>query len=217
MSTLQQLRDRVRTQLDLDVDDLPDTVVDAYLKEGFDRTYAQEREWPFFEDSWDLTLPSGDTTMALPTAVGGVKRLRSVDTGANLVMIGQQFAEENFQRTSMTTLHPTLFSIWGGLIYLWPVPSPMGRDFTLRGHRRPVWTGVAGDELDGDERLHTAIAHYACSLAYAQLEDPELETMYMQRWAALTDAVRTDIMLPQHHVPLILNGGANQRIFGAYW
>lgn len=207
MSTLQEIRDQVRTQLDLDTDDLPDATADVFIREGFDRTFALERRWPFFEDSWDLVLGVGETTLTLPTTVGGIQRLRDTDENVNLVFIAHHLAEDNFQGVQTTATTPTLFSLWAGTIYLWPTPTSAARNYTLRGYRKPTWSGVAGTELDGDERLHSAIFHYACSLAYAQLEDPELESTYMQRWAALLDAFNREVMMPQHQKPAILNGG----------
>lgn len=207
MSTLQEVRDQVRTQLDLDTDDLSDTTADLFIREGFDRTMALEARWPFFEESWDLTLTSPATTLTLPSDVAVIQRLRDTGENVNLVMIAQQFAEANFQGVQSTVSTPTLFSVWGSVIDLWPTPSAADRTYTLRGYRKPTWTGTPGEELDGDERLHTAIFHYACSLAYAQMEDPELEAVYMQRWGALVEAIRRDLMRPQHQEPAILNGG----------
>lgn len=207
MSTLQEIRDAVRTQLDLDSDDLTDTTADLHIREGFDRTFALEQRWPFFQTSWDLNLADTDVTLTVPSDVAAIERLRDTGKNLNLVMIGQQFAEENFQGVQSAATEPTLFSIWGDTITLWPVPTLKARTYQLRGYRKPTWSGVAATELDGDERLHSAIFHYACALAYAQLEDPELEAVYMQRWGAHVEAVRRDLMRPQHHIPLVLNGG----------
>ena len=41
--TLTQLRTQVRNMVDLDETDLPDSVVDQFAREGFQRIYSLER------------------------------------------------------------------------------------------------------------------------------------------------------------------------------
>jgi len=207
VSTLQNLRDIVRLQTDLDAEDLPNTVLDGYLREGFDRTFAAELRWPFFEHSWTLTLAALATTIALPTSpeVAFFMRVRS-DTDEMLVQLAQTFAEDNFTGDG-TTDDPSFYSVWGSTVYLWPVPSGTARSYTARGYRKPTWSATPTVEVDGDDRLHQAIAHYAVALAYAQLEDAELEAVYMNRWGALVDVIRRNVMQPNFHQPLVLNGG----------
>lgn len=208
MSTLQNIRDKVRTQVDLDSEDLPDTTLDLFIREAFDRTFASERRWPFFEETWTLTKAIGDTTIDLPTAteVAFIQRIRSSDN-FNLTHISQQMAEDNFEGVTSTGT-PELFSVWGEVINLWPTPdSAEELTYTMRGWRKPSWSGVAATELDGDVRLHAPIGWYAVALTYAQLEDPELEQVYMNRWGSALAEVRKDIMRPQYQEPIILNGG----------
>jgi hypothetical protein len=213
VSTLAQIREKVRTQTDLDSEDLPDTTLDGFIREAFNRTLAAERKWPFFEHTVTLTKSIGDTTIDMPIdpEVAFIQRVRDSDN-YNLVHLAQQLAEETFQGTQSTGT-PQFFSVWDGVISLWPTPvSDEELTFTLRGYRKPTWTGVAGDELDGDGRLHLPIFHYAVSLAYAQLEDPELEADYLQRWSGLLGAIRGDVMRPQYHEPIIVNGGRQRPI-----
>lgn len=214
MSTLQQIRDKVRTQVDLDTEDLPDTTLDGFIREAFDRTFARERRWPFFEYTWDLTKAVDLTTIAMPIApeVAFIQRLRD-SSHYDLTHISQQLAEETFQGPQTTSSAPQFFSVWGSTINLWPTPDTAESTFTMRGYRKPQWTGVAVDELDGDERLHLAIFHYAVALTYAQLEDPELENVYMTRWDALLRAIHADVMRPQYHEPLIVSGGRQRPLY----
>jgi hypothetical protein len=211
VSTLAEVRAKVRTQVDLDDEDLPDLTLDAFIREAFDRTFAAERRWPFFEYTWALTKSIGLTTIALPVdpEVAFIQRLRNSDN-MNLTHLAQQLAEDNFEGVT-TTGTPEFFSLWGDVVNLWPTPdSDTEYTYTMRGFRKPTWTGVASDELDGDERLHNPIAWHAVALAYAQLEDPEMEAVYMQRWGAALNEIRKDLMRAQYQEPIILNGGKRQ-------
>ena len=210
MSTLQQVRDRVRTQLDLDEEDLPNATLDNFIREGFDRTMAADHRWPFLEHVWTIVKQAGQEGTAVPGSpeVGFISRVRDADFN-NLVFISQSTAEDNFGgEAPLTTDKPEFFSVWAGTIYFWPtVPIDVELTFTMRGYRKPQWTGVAADELDGDPRLHSAIFHYAAAMAYAQLEDPDLEQVYMSRWATTLAEFRADIKRPQYEEPIILNQG----------
>ena len=52
---LQQLRDYIRVQLDMDEEELPNALLDSYLSEGFLRTISMEVRWPFYEKRWNIT------------------------------------------------------------------------------------------------------------------------------------------------------------------
>jgi hypothetical protein len=212
VSTLQQVRDKVRLQADLDEDDLPDATLDGYIREAFDQTFAVEARWPFFEYTWDLVKAEDATTIARPTVpeVAFIQRFRD-SSNFNLLHIDAQQAEETFQGVISTTDTPEFFSVWGDVISLWPTPTAAAQTFTMRGYRKPTWSDTPSATLDGDTRLHLPIFHYAVALAYAQMEDPELEGTYMQRWGSTLNTIRRDIMQPQHAEPLILNGGSRIR------
>lgn len=204
----QELRDQVRTQTDLDVEDLPDSLVDSYLREGFYRTAALERRWPTFEESWSVTATDGVATV--PTDLA---EFAAVVVGGRRLTYGDhdwaEIALSNFGSK------PYYFSVWGASLYLWPAATG-DVTVTLRGWRKPStdWLTDAAQEADLDERLHLPISHYAASLAYAQLEDPEMENVYMMRWSQQAREIRDDIMESSSYAPLILNGGADQEVAG---
>ena len=202
---LSELRDAVRTQLDIDEDDLSNTTLDMYIREGYNRTIQLERRWPFFESTFSVTSSSG--VIAVPSTVSGIASLVDDVENIRLVQIGSELAEDKFYG-EVGNGFPTYFSWWGSTITLYPTPDT-NRAYTIRGWRKPIdWVASgAATEVDADERLHLPLFHYACSLAYAQLEDVELENAYMRRWAATAEQAHDDIMRPQHHEPLVYNGG----------
>lgn len=206
---LQQLRDEIRVQLDMDEDELPNSLLDSYVQEGFTRTIAMESRWPFYEATWPLAS-IGDTFLDIPVEVNTQQIASLIDgvTGIRLMQIAPELAEDNFV-SGATPTQPCYYTIWGNQITLWPHYSGDVRDFTLRGYRYPKdWVnGGAGSEVDADPRLHKLLVHYAISLAYAQQEDEVLEGTYMQRWQASYLAAHNAICSPRHHRPLIMNGG----------
>jgi len=209
---LQQLRDYVRTQLDVDEEELPNPLLDAYFSEGFERTIALEVRWPFYETRWDVAYLPADGTVFMPADCdpAGIMSLMDMATGVRLIQISNEAGEDNFvggQSAGSST--PASYSLYGREIILWPTPGTAERHYHLRGYRLSHdWLlGGAGAEPDCDPRLHILLAHYAIALAYAQQEDEVLENVYMTRWQNGFTTAHNAICRPRHHRPLVFNIG----------
>jgi len=205
---LQELRDYIRMQLDMDSEELPNGMLDSYLSEAYLRMISMESRWPFFESRWTveklggygIDLPADCDPSGLYSVIDG-------DNGMRLVQVANEQAEDNFRQISTTTM-PVYYTIWGGVLELWPDPAT-DRELHLRGYRYPRdWMAQgAGAEVDADPRLHIILAHYAIALSYAQQEDEVLEDLYMKRFTAGFAAARDAICNPRHNRPLIYAGG----------
>jgi hypothetical protein len=209
---LQQLREYIRVQLDMDEEELPNALLDSYLHEGFLRTISMENRWPFYENTWPLIKQADVAGIPLPTDCDppGIVSLVDTTNGYRLLQVANELAEDNFVGMWATSGNPMYYSIYGRQITLWPaVQEPFGRSYTMRGYRLPGnWVAQgAGAQPDCDTRLHQLLAHYAIALCYAQQEDEVLEDVYMKRWQASYLAAHAAICNPRHHRPLVLNGG----------
>jgi len=206
---LQQLRDYIRTQLDMDSEELPNAMLDSYLSEAYLRTISMENHWPFFEARWTASKVAGTPDITLPANCdpSGLFSVIDGDNGMRLVQVANEQAEDNFTQIATTTI-PVYYTIWGGVLRLWPDPDTT-RSVLLRGYRYPIdWVGIgAGAEVDADQRLHILLAHYAIALCYAQQEDDVLEDVYMKRWQSGFAAARAAICNPRHNRPMIYAGG----------
>jgi hypothetical protein len=202
--TRDELIQAVRSQTDLDEGDLPEDLIETYLLEAFQRTAALERHWPSHQAEWEYQI-NGTGFANLDPQTAEISSVYFKDNGARL-----QFADHELVRTVTDFYGPRFFSTWGGKIYVWPVPEEE-TTFVVSGFRRPSsgWLNQPSSQVDLDERLHISLFHYAVALAYAQQEDPELESAYMRRWEMLTRAIREDIMKGGVYRPMILNGGMN--------
>jgi len=218
MTTLGELRTLVRTQTETTDSELPNSTLDWYIQQAFDRTIAAENTWPSYEESWNLTLLAGEQSMTIPSdcnrasinSLVGVE----VDTFRNfrLNMTDHETAEDFYLGNviTATTPYPYEYSIWAGSFWLWPVTdASVDKNYVLRGHRYPTdWVAVGADsEVDADIRLHRPLVHYAIALAYAQQEDEALEDVYMKRWQMDVEAARSAIMEPSRQQPMSFGGG----------
>jgi hypothetical protein len=218
MSTLDELRSYVRTQTETTASELPNSTIDRYLQEAFNRTIASETDWPFFEEVWAVVQTAGDATAPIPVDVDGISSLKDVDnSNFRLTMIAYDEAEDQYFRSVAASSNGAYeYSVWKSLIYFWPsITYTVDRNYSLRGYRKPLdW--LAGDpasvEPDADVRLHLPLSHYAIALAYAQQEAMDLEAQYMDRWSRDVELARKAIMEPQKHQPLIMGPNRITRI-----
>jgi len=209
---VQELRNYARAQMDVDDRDLPDSVLNVYLQEAFDRTMAFTNKWPRNETVWGLSVLADDPSATIPADVNipSITSVIAVDNGYALVQIDQHLAEQNFSPLNVVSQGtPVYFSIWGDQLYLWP--RPMANtvfDLRMRGFRQPVWSNAASTIPDLDPRLHVTLAYFALGLAYAKEEDEVMEGIYMGRWNRdLTQQLKA-ILEPSHQRPLVMHGGS---------
>lgn len=209
---LQQLRDAVRRQLDVDEEELSNETVDDFLREAFTRTINYSNIWPFFESDWDLVKDEGALSADFPTNINPTQlvSIRDATTGYRLVQIDHSYAEDNFIDAYSQGSVYMYWSVWGSKVWFWPPPVDQAeRTFHLRGHRMPTdWVSAGASGVpDCDERLHQLLIHYAIALAYAQQEDEVLEDVYMKRWQNNLNMVAGAILKPRYHQPGVLSGG----------
>jgi hypothetical protein len=207
----QEIRDYVRAHLELDDEELPDTILNVYLQDAFERTISMDNRWPRNEQVYSVSKVAGQTTITMPAglSIPSIMSIVSAENGYRLAIIAHENAEDAFiPNYTEGGGQPLYASFWAGQMYLWPkVNLDSSYDVTVRAYAAPVWTGGASDIPDLDTRLHIALAYYAMSLVYAAQEDEVLEGVYMARWNRdVTQTIKT-IMEPVHNHPLVLHGG----------
>jgi hypothetical protein len=202
---LQQIRDMTRTQLDLDESDLPDALLDNYVRDGFERIIGLETRWPFYEWVWDITAPP-EGYFNLPVDAREVTSVMSQQ--GRIVHVDARHAEDLFGFTGGGTAQPMYWSQLASSIQLWPQPIGAALPLRLRGWRKAAdWvTNGAAAEVDADERFHLPIVWYCCSAGYAQQEDEVLEATYMARFTQSLTLAHDSVMRPWSGTPKIMNG-----------
>ena len=211
---LSDLRNYVRTQTQTIESELPDSTIDLYLQEAFNRTVAYENQWPSYEKTWELTQIAGSPTIDQPgdinvPAITGLYKVRpgTNRTDYRLDLAAHNVCTELYGSASVASTRYFRFSVWADKLFLWPQTEPEANvQWRMTGFRRPIdWIAAGPTSVpDCDERLHQAFAHYAVALAYAQQEDVELENDYMGRWVRDVEMARGAIMEPSQDRPLIM-------------
>lgn len=215
------MRGFVRTHLELDDEELPDSTLNVYLQDAFERTYAASNQWPRQEMTWEISILAGEGSAALPTDMI-IPSIMSVLTPQNyrLIQINHENAEDMFAQTpSPVSGTPLYYSIWARRLYVWPMPQNGDVEpyqMNVRGYSQPTWDSSASAIPDIDLRLHIAICYYAMSLVYAAQEDEILEGVYIARWERDVRQQVKQLLEPSMHRPLVMNGGIPASGFQPY-
>lgn len=198
---LQQMRDLVRAQLDLDDTDLPDALLDAFLQEGYDRVLQLEQRWPFFQFEWDIIFAE-DGTAQMPIDASFIEMMITPD-GRLLDRMASREAVLAFPPGQVGAGNPTGWSRLNRALYILPAPGDLYTVHATGYRMGSNWIGVVGasGECDCDRRLHLPICWYAASLGYAQQEDEVLEATYLNRFKESSAQARDAIMAVNPSTP----------------
>lgn len=209
--TAADIKSAVRTITDLDTDDLPDAILDLYIRDGFYRILDSEKRWSFLEFSFDFSTQTGVRAYDLETIASEplgqvVSIVDNTNIGYRLDMIGYDEAERTYSGVYDTTGDPLFYAIWGGSIHLYPKPNN-SRVLVCRGYREPLDWQTEGGEVDAVPSLHFPLVYYACSRVYQQLEDSAMADMYKRAYdEGLAMAIKNAVT-PNSHNPMILSHG----------
>jgi len=180
--TRQQLRNYVREYFDLDITELPDSLVDIFLNDGFRRAKRATPRWTFYEFTGSFQTTAD---VAAYTISGVNLNLLSIDR-----LVGENFdldwldpttAEAMWLPEVETSGQPYRYSIWGNAIRLWPKPDRV-YDIFVRGYKQATWAADAGAEPDIPEEFHELIGAWAVSQAAAQQDDPAGAQLHRERF-----------------------------------
>lgn len=208
---LADIRSKVRTVVDMDTVDLPNDLLDMYVRDGYDRMMSIERRWPFLQKSATLVTVAGQREYPLSTVGAGdfsdiISIFDTSTIGTRLTLISHDDGEATWGGTPEQTGRPLHYSIWEQKLNLWPKPTGV-YTLTVRGYRKPAdWTANTTTEVDADSRLHQALVYYGIAQVYQLQEDMELAAFYRSSFDENVRLVAADIMKPSSHRPMILSG-----------
>lgn len=205
----------VRDIVDLDANDLPDTLIKLYIRDGYYRILDVEKRWPFLEKSFTITTVASQRAYVISSMTADpITQVASIvdntSVGYRLSMVSYDELEAAYVGALDTANNPLFYAVFEGKIHLFPKPNNV-RTLTARGYREPVdWvtTGAAADLPAG---LHFALVYYACSRIYQRLEDTVMADDYKRSFdEAVSFAVR-NVQKPNSHSPMVLSAGRTGR------
>lgn len=209
--SLTDVRLMVRNISDLDTTDLPNSVLDDFVKEAFQRIIVLERRWPKYQETYTFNTVVNQRAYTIAT-IGDIREVISlVDTstsGSRLTMIPYDNAEEIWLGNTDTPSRPYFYALWDSALHLYAKPDAV-YSITVRAYRNPLytWLTTITDPIDCDEWFHILLVYFVLSRVYQRQEDPELSQMYLKSFEEGVAMARRDLMKTPSARPLLLSGG----------
>lgn len=209
--SLTDVRLMVRNISDLDTTDLPNSVLDDFVKEAFQRIIVLERRWPKYQETYTFNTVANQRAYTIAT-IGDIREVISlVDTstsGSRLTMIPYDNAEEIWLGNTDTPSRPYFYALWDSALHLYAKPDAV-YSITVRAYRNPLytWLTTITDPIDCDEWFHILLVYFVLSRVYQRQEDPELSQMYLKSFEEGVAMARRDLMKTPSARPLLLSGG----------
>ena len=208
---LADVRTMVRDISDLDTVDLPNALLDTFVKEAFQRIVALERRWPFFQETYTVNTVIDQR----PYSIAGIGDIREIISIVETTASGNRFTEIAYDDAEDIWLgntdvagRPYFWAVWDAQIHLYPKPDAV-YPLTVRAYRNPTYTWLANTaiEIDLDGWFHILLAYYALARVYQRQEDGEMAAMYQRSFEEGVAMARKDLMKARSHRPLLLSGG----------
>ena len=209
--TLTQLRTQVRNMVDLDETDLPDSIVDQFAREGFQRIYSLERRWPYLQETYTFNTVANQREYTIST-IGDIREIISVvdtsQSGARLTLIPYDNAEEIWLGNTDVPSRPYFYSFWDKKLQLWAKPDAI-YPITVRAYRNPLYTWLSDATLtiDMDEWFHALLPYFVIARVYQRQEDSDLSSMYMRSFEEGVGLARRDLMKASSAQPVVMSAG----------
>jgi hypothetical protein len=209
--TAAALRQTVRDITDLDAEDLPDSLLNLYLRDGYYRILDLEKRWPWLEKTFTFNTVAEQRAYTISAFTADpmaqiVSIVDNTNVGLRLDMVGYDMAETTYVGSYDTSGDPLFYAVWEGKIHLFPKPNNV-RTLTVRGYREPVDWITSEGYVDASANLHFPLAYYACSRVYQRLEDTVMAQEYKRSFDEGVSLARETIAKPTSHAHLRLNAG----------
>lgn len=209
--TAASLRSTVRSIVDLDAEDLPDSLLDLYIRDGYYRILDLEKRWSWLETSFTFSTIANQREYLIESLTSEpvtqiVSIIDNEGVGSRLDMVGYDMAEQTYIGSYDTSGDPLFYAVWNGRIHLFPKPNN-ARVLSVRGYREPIdWQTFQGD-VDAAPSLHFPLVYYAVSRVYQRLEDAQMAAVYKQAFDEGVQLARQNVTKPFSHGQLIMAHG----------
>lgn len=212
--TVQDIRNFVWNYLDLSIEDVPTSLIDAWIADGDRRIARRTKKLPYFEATTTFNTVAGTAAYTVPNVTVGSLSVALKDITqlegphGPLPMMDASEAEAQFFTLSPTNSWPRAFTVWGGKITLYPTPDAI-YTYTVRGYRaRTDWmAGGAGAAPDLPVDFHGLVQEWTMYRAHEQQDDAERAQEAKQAFSeGLAELIADETSSPPA-TPIVVNSG----------
>lgn len=213
--TRSDIVDAVREITEMDANDVSDSIINIYIRDGYNRIIELERRWSFLECSFDLTTVANQDDYTVDDfTTDEIREVVSVvdSDGNRLEYLAYDTAEDAVLETNLDVGAPAFYSFWGGKMFLFPAPDSV-ETFSVRAYRYPTDWVTDDTTPDGVASFDMALVYYAISRIYQAQEELNTAATYERMYADTVTLARRDLTRPPSSSPVVFAGGRNIRMF----
>lgn len=135
--TVEGIRESVRDYFDLDVEDLPDRMIDRWISEGWGKIVRYRPNWPGYEAEATIEVDPGAGAAEYDNPMKDIVSVTSPNR--QLVRMSHEQAIHRFRRDGVEDPPGTsnVYSVYAGKLRFWPQPGAVG-SYVVHGYRAPV-------------------------------------------------------------------------------
>lgn len=214
-----EIRQYVYSHLDVEADEVPSSVLDIFMADGYNRIVGYFDDSPTWlhveytftttagQQSYDLDSYAGLTS---PTPLQTLADVR----GPNWQLKPKPHRQmrDQWQQNAQQQGTPYVWSQWGRSLFLWPTPSG-AQVMTVTGTRQPTdWLSL-NSAPDMPQEFHRVLADYTLGRTYAQQDDPEMAHLYLDAFLPAVQQLSKRYFDGTKAQPVVVNGGPRRELF----
>lgn len=203
----------VRGITEMDSSDVSDSILQLYMRDGYNRIVDLERRWNFLEVTFTMNTVADQQAYTINdyTAYDMREVISLVDPdNARLSYISYDTAEEQFLGPMPVLGQPLFYSMWAEQIYLFPTPIDVF-PLTVRGYRTPDDWVTNNTIVDGPDAFDIPLVYYVVSRVYQAQEEAQTASIYERSFTDAIALARKDLTRPPSASPTVLAGGPRIR------
>lgn len=215
MKTTSEIRTYAREYFSIDSGDVSDSLLNTWIKEAFTRIIRSRRQWPHLETTATINVVGGTQSYDYPSTPEGTTMRHITAVYFNKRLLSWQDHTLMIQRyqynPTLSVNSPTFYSLFGGKVYLWPIPVLSG-EAVLHGIREPktAWMSDASGSADLPEVYEGPLLKWVLCEVAKQQNDITLANNFAQDFAIELGEVNATEINPPLQQPIIMGGGIQQ-------
>ena len=216
--TLSDIRSRAREVAEVSSADVSDTLMDLFIRDGYNRIIDLERRWPFLEVSFTMDTVADQSAYTINDFTShDIREVVSIvdEDHLRLGFLSYDVAEEEFIVPNDVSGRPLYVASWANQLHLFPTPKDV-YTLTVRAYREPTDWITDNGSPDGVEAFDLALVDYAVARSYKMQEAFQPAQEFERSFNDTVAFARRDVMKADSYAPVQLSSGGHVGSWGRH-
>lgn len=217
MATLATIRDFVREQTLLEIDDWANDKLNNVINEGVLEVSSRFR-WPWLAASANLSVTATVQEYALSTIDADLAQIAAIvdnNRKVKLQEVTPHYVWELEGGDPTDAAEANVFYLWGDSVFLHPVPNTTEADaYKVFFYKRPTLLTNDASVPQWDSQFHMVVAFYAIARVWEREEDFEKAKSWRDQFNERLEQMARFYLNRADDHPIIVGGGKLRQLRG---